>query len=90
MLGTALEDPDPVLIFENVMLYNRTGELAANAGPVDIDRAASAARAGTCSLITYGGSLCSRRWMRPRSCRKTAYRREVIDLRSCAHSIWTR
>jgi 2-oxoisovalerate dehydrogenase E1 component len=25
MLWTALQDPDPVLIFENVMLYNRTG-----------------------------------------------------------------
>ena len=40
MLWTALQEPDPVLIFENVMLYNRTGPLAANAGPVDIDRAA--------------------------------------------------
>ena len=32
MLWTALEDPDPVLIFENVMLYNMTGKLAADAG----------------------------------------------------------
>jgi 2-oxoisovalerate dehydrogenase E1 component len=57
MLWTALQDPDPVLIFENVMLYNRTGELANNAGPVDIDRA-KIMRAGTdISLITYGGSL---------------------------------
>ena len=29
MLWTALEDPDPVLIFENVMLYNMTGKLDA-------------------------------------------------------------
>lgn len=57
MLWTALEDPDPVLIFENVMLYNRGGEIGDNAGPVDIDRAAIR-RAGTdVSLITYGGSL---------------------------------
>ena len=28
MLWTALQEPDPVLIFENVMLYNRTGEIA--------------------------------------------------------------
>ena len=27
MLWTALQDPDPVLIFENVMLYNMAGEL---------------------------------------------------------------
>ena len=57
MLLTAIKDPDPVLIFENVMLYNRSGQLAANAGPVDIDKAAIR-RAGTdVSLITYGGSL---------------------------------
>lgn len=57
MLWTALEDPDPVLIFENVMLYNREGPLAENAGAVDIDRAA-VRRIGTdISLITYGGSL---------------------------------
>ena len=57
MLWTALEDPDPVLIFENVMLYNRSGDIAENAGPVDIDQAA-VRRAGTdISLITYGGSL---------------------------------
>ncbi len=57
MLWTALEDPDPVLIFENVMLYNRSGSLAVNAGPVEIDCAA-VRRVGTdISLITYGGSL---------------------------------
>jgi pyruvate dehydrogenase E1 component beta subunit/2-oxoisovalerate dehydrogenase E1 component len=57
MLWPALEDPDPVLIFENVMLYNRAGELAANAGPVDIDRAAIRRAGRDLSLITYGGSL---------------------------------
>src|SRR3974390_2758102 len=36
MLWTALQEPDPVIIFENIMLYNMTGKLAANAGPVDI------------------------------------------------------
>src|SRR5574341_12503 len=39
MLWTALEDPDPVLIFEHQALYNMEGELSAEAGPVDIDRA---------------------------------------------------
>jgi 2-oxoisovalerate dehydrogenase E1 component len=57
MLWTALEDPDPVLIFENVMLYNRTGKIAANAGPVDITRAAVRREGTDISLITYGGSL---------------------------------
>ena len=57
MLWTALEDPDPVLIFENVMLYNREGDLAENAGPVDIDKAAVRRQGTDISLITYGGSL---------------------------------
>ena len=57
MLWTALAEPDPVLIFENVMLYNRTGQLAADAGPVDIDKAAIRRQGRDLSLITYGGSL---------------------------------
>ena len=57
MLWTALEDPDPVLIFENVMLYNVEGPLAENAGPVDIDRAALRQVGDDLTLITYGGSL---------------------------------
>src|SRR5487761_2098722 len=40
MLATALADPDPVLIFEHGSLYNMTGELAPDAGAVDIDAAA--------------------------------------------------
>jgi pyruvate dehydrogenase E1 component beta subunit len=57
MLWTALEDPDPVLIFENGALYNMEGELAVDAGAVDIDKAVRR-RVGTdVSLITYGGSL---------------------------------
>jgi len=57
MLWTALEDPDPVLIFENALLYNLEGELPADVGPVDIDKA-KVLRSGTdLSLITYGGSL---------------------------------
>ena len=39
MLLTALEDPDPVLIFEHGSLYNLTGELPVDAGAVDIDHA---------------------------------------------------
>ncbi|MFP1631901.1 pyruvate dehydrogenase (acetyl-transferring) E1 component subunit alpha [Zhengella sp. ZM62] len=57
MLWTALQEPDPVIIFENVMLYNRSGALAANAGPVDIERAAVRRTGGDITLITYGGSL---------------------------------
>jgi len=57
MLWTALEDPDPVLIFENVMLYNMGGELPEDAGAVDIGKAAIRREGEDISLITYGGSL---------------------------------
>jgi 2-oxoisovalerate dehydrogenase E1 component len=56
MLWTALQDPDPVLIFENVMLYNRTGRST----PTRARRhhQGRVRREGTdVSLITYGGSL---------------------------------
>jgi pyruvate/2-oxoglutarate/acetoin dehydrogenase E1 component len=57
MLWTALQEPDPVLIFENIMLYNRVGRLAADAGPADIDRAAVRCAGRGLTLVTYGGSL---------------------------------
>jgi pyruvate dehydrogenase E1 component beta subunit/2-oxoisovalerate dehydrogenase E1 component len=57
MLWTALEDPDPVVIFEHVMLYNRSGQLAADAGPVPIAGAAVRRAGSDVTLITYGGSL---------------------------------
>lgn len=57
MLWTALQDPDPVVIFENVMLYNMAGALADDAGAVEIDKAAVRRPGRDVSLITYGGSL---------------------------------
>ncbi len=57
MLWTALEDPNPVLIFENGALYNMEGELAADAGAVDIEKAAIRRPGTDISLITYGGTL---------------------------------
>jgi pyruvate dehydrogenase E1 component beta subunit len=57
MLAPALADPDPVLIFEHGSLYNVSGDLPAEAGPVDIDRAAVRRPGTDVSLITYGGSL---------------------------------
>jgi pyruvate dehydrogenase E1 component beta subunit len=57
MLLTALQDPDPVLIFEHGSLYNMKGTLPDDAGAVDIDHAV-VRRAGTdVTLITYGGTL---------------------------------
>lgn len=57
MLGTALEDPDPVLIFEHSGLYNRKGELHDDAGDVDISRAVVRRLGRDLSILTYGASL---------------------------------
>jgi pyruvate dehydrogenase E1 component beta subunit len=57
MLWTALEDPDPVVIFEHVNLLATKGELDDEAGPVDIDRAAVRRPGDDVTLVTYGGSL---------------------------------
>jgi pyruvate dehydrogenase E1 component beta subunit len=81
MLWTALQDPDPVLIFEHNGLYNMEGDLAADAGAVDLDKAA-VRRAGTdVSLVTYGGCL----WKTLAAAEELAQMEisaEVIDLRS--------
>jgi pyruvate dehydrogenase E1 component beta subunit len=57
MLWPALEDPDPVLIFEHGTLYNTSGSLSEDAGAVDIDRAAVRRPGSDVSVITYGGTL---------------------------------
>ena len=81
MLLTALAKPDPVVIFEHVMLYNQEGELEAGAGPVDLDRAAVRRPGRDLTLITYGGSL-------PKTLEAAAklaeegIEAEVIDLRT--------
>src|SRR3990170_3103171 len=54
MLWPALEDPNPVMIFEHVMLYNVEGLLPSDAGPVDIAKAAVRRDGSDVSLITYG------------------------------------
>jgi pyruvate dehydrogenase E1 component beta subunit/2-oxoisovalerate dehydrogenase E1 component len=81
MLWTALQEPDPVLIFENVMLYNMKGELAADAGPVDIDGAAIRREGADVTLITYGGSL-GKTLAAANALSKDGVSAEVIDLRS--------
>jgi pyruvate/2-oxoglutarate/acetoin dehydrogenase E1 component len=57
MLPAALEDPDPVIIFEHISLYNMEGDLDEAAGAVDLDRAAVRRPGTDLTLITYGGSL---------------------------------
>lgn len=81
MIGAALADPDPVVIFEHGSLYNDRGELEDPPAPVDLDHA-SVRRAGDdVTLVTYGGCV--------RLCLAAAERlaesgisAEVVDLRS--------
>ncbi len=57
MLWPALCDPDPVLLFEHGTLYNMEGDLADDAGPVDITQAAVRRPGGDVTLVSYGGTL---------------------------------
>jgi len=55
MLGPALADPDPVIIFEHAQLYNMEADIAPQ--PCDI-RSAAILRAGSdVSIICYGGCV---------------------------------
>jgi pyruvate dehydrogenase E1 component beta subunit len=56
MLRGALREPDPVLIFEHIMLYPVQGEVDERAD-TDIRRATVRRPGRDVSLITYGGSL---------------------------------
>lgn len=57
MLQPALDDPNPVLIFEHVMLYNREDELDPNVTGVDIVSAKIRRPGRDVTLVTYGGTL---------------------------------
>ena len=81
MLWTALQDPDPVLIFEHGTLYNMEGELAADAGAVDIDKAAVRRPGTDVSLITYGGTL-GKALQAAQELSSAGIDAEVVDLRT--------
>lgn len=81
MLWTALEDPNPVLMFEHALLYNVEGELPEAAEAVDID-SAKVRRPGTdVSIITYGGSL-PKALAAAGNLAQEGVQAEVIDLRT--------
>jgi pyruvate dehydrogenase E1 component beta subunit len=80
MLWTALEDPDPVLIFEHAMLYGVEGELADDAGPVDIARAVVRRPGRDVSLVAFGGTL-NKALVAAGALGKEGVDAEVIDLR---------
>jgi pyruvate/2-oxoglutarate/acetoin dehydrogenase E1 component len=81
MLWPALEDPDPVLIFEQQVMYNMEGELPDPVQTVDIDHARIRKPGKDITIITYGSCL-------PKSMKAAAtlategIEAEVIDLRT--------
>ena len=56
MLGTALADPDPVVIFEHVQLYNTATDIDGLTA-TDISHAAIRRPGSDVTVVTYGGSL---------------------------------
>jgi pyruvate dehydrogenase E1 component beta subunit len=57
MLAAALADPNPVLIFEHVMLYNMEGALDPAVTAVDIERAKRRREGSDVTLIAYGNGV---------------------------------
>lgn len=57
MLAAALADPDPVLIFEHVGLYNTTGTVGPVEGVIDLRRAAIRRQGRDVTIVTFGGAL---------------------------------
>jgi pyruvate dehydrogenase E1 component beta subunit len=57
MLWPALQDPDPVIMFEHATLYNSSGEVEAGGPDTDLTRAAVRRPGSDVTLVTYGGSL---------------------------------
>lgn len=80
MLLTALEQPDPVFIFEHAYLYSMEGELEDGPPAVDLSRAVVRRSGKDVSLITFGGSL----WKALAAATRLAHDgidTEVVDLR---------
>jgi pyruvate/2-oxoglutarate/acetoin dehydrogenase E1 component len=80
MLGAALRERDPVIVFEHVQLYGLEDELGASEA-VDLDRAAIRRPGRDVTLVTYGGSL-PRTLEAATALAQDAIDAEVIDLRT--------
>jgi pyruvate dehydrogenase E1 component beta subunit len=79
MLWPALEDPDPVIIFEHAQLYNLSGS-PGDPGPVNLTQASTARAGRDLTLITYGGML-PRTLAAAEALATEGIEAEVIDLR---------
>ncbi|MBX3620900.1 MAG: alpha-ketoacid dehydrogenase subunit beta [Rhizobacter sp.] len=80
MLAAALADPNPVLLFEHIVLYNAEGELDPAVSAVDIGKAKRRRAGRDVSLVTYGNSL-PKCLAAAEQLAQTGIEAEVIDLR---------
>jgi pyruvate/2-oxoglutarate/acetoin dehydrogenase E1 component len=81
MLSMALKDPNPVIFFEHVMLYNESDKLPVPEDCPDMHSALVRQSGNDISLVTYGGSL-SKALEAARQLAQQDVSVEVIDLRS--------
>ncbi|MGB9465669.1 MAG: alpha-ketoacid dehydrogenase subunit beta [Candidatus Acidiferrum sp.] len=80
MLLAALQEPDPVFIFEHATLYPLDGEVDETAGHFDIGGAAVRRVGQDLTLITYGGTL-GKTIQAAEHLAKAGIEAEVIDMR---------
>lgn len=81
MLELALNDPDPVLIFENSLLYNSKGSLDTTSSPTPIGKALVHKKGKDITILTYGINLF-KALEASEALAKDGIDAEVIDLRS--------
>lgn len=81
MIESALNDPDPVLIFENSLLYNSQGTLDTNAKPLPIKKAVVKRPGKDLTILAYGINLF-KALDAAKILEKEEIDAEVIDLRS--------
>ncbi len=80
MLRAALDEPDPVVIFEHALLYNLHGD-DPGPGPVDLDRAAVRHIGSDVSVIAHGGAV-PKALAAAEELAREGIAAEVIDLRT--------
>jgi pyruvate dehydrogenase E1 component beta subunit len=57
LMRAAIDDPDPVIVFEHGALYNEVGDLDESLGAGDLDRAAVRRPGADVTIVCYGGML---------------------------------
>ncbi len=81
MLPTALDDPNPVIIFEHNALYGERGLLPVDGGPVDLETAA-VRRTGTDVTVVASAGMVPKALLAADDLAEAGVSAEVIDLRS--------